>query len=56
MVIYTGKLLAAECFRIGSIGHLFLEDVWALLETVARVTRDMGMRPGSRPLPDSIWR
>ena len=37
MVIYPGKLLAADCFRIGTIGRLFPSDVQALLHAVARV-------------------
>ena len=33
-VIYPGKVSEADCFRIGHIGHLFLEDVERLLEAV----------------------
>lgn len=34
--IYPGKLSEFECFRIGSIGRLFLNDVHALLAAVQR--------------------
>ena len=37
-VIYPGKLLDADCFRIGSIGRVYPEDIDALLWAVAEVT------------------
>ncbi|XP_046346701.2 2-aminoethylphosphonate--pyruvate transaminase-like [Haliotis rufescens] len=43
-VIYPGKLLKADCFRIGTIGHLFPEDVERLLRNIEVVCRDMGMQ------------
>ncbi len=47
MLIYPGKLLSADCFRIGTIGRLFVSDVRALLRAVARVVRDTGLRLGT---------
>ncbi|XP_067681881.1 2-aminoethylphosphonate--pyruvate transaminase-like [Haliotis asinina] len=43
-VIYPGKLLKADCFRIGTIGHLFPEDVEQLLRNIESVCRDMGIQ------------
>ena len=45
-VIYPGKVLNADCFRIGNIGHLFPADMKHLLACVREVCKDMGM-----PLP-----
>jgi 2-aminoethylphosphonate-pyruvate transaminase len=42
-LIYPGKLTAADCFRLGNIGHLFPEDMDALLEAVPDVLRAMGV-------------
>jgi 2-aminoethylphosphonate-pyruvate transaminase len=33
-VIYPGKVSEAECFRIGSIGHIFTVDIIALLAAI----------------------
>lgn len=33
-VVYPGKITGADTFRVGNIGHLFPEDVRALLQTV----------------------
>jgi 2-aminoethylphosphonate-pyruvate transaminase len=35
-VIYPGKVSDAECFRIGTIGHLFPDDVKSLLAAIRR--------------------
>jgi len=35
-VIYPGKVNDAECFRIGTIGHLFPDDVKSLLAAIRR--------------------
>jgi 2-aminoethylphosphonate-pyruvate transaminase len=35
-VIYPGKVSDAECFRIGTIGHLFPNDVRLLVEAIGR--------------------
>ena len=42
-VIYPGKVGAADCFRIGTIGRLFPSDVEALLAAVERHLREMGV-------------
>ncbi len=42
-VIYPGKVGAADCFRIGSIGRVFPSDVHDLLAAVRRVLRDMNV-------------
>ncbi|MDB5284543.1 MAG: 2-aminoethylphosphonate/pyruvate transaminase [Bacteroidota bacterium] len=41
-IIYPGKLTKASCFRIGNIGHLFPEDIDALLTAIAEVKQEMG--------------
>ena len=41
MVIYPGKLTGADCFRIGTIGHLFPNDVRALCEAIREVLAEM---------------
>jgi 2-aminoethylphosphonate-pyruvate transaminase len=43
-VIYPGKISQAETFRIGTIGHVFPDDIAALLKAVAEVVREMGLR------------
>jgi 2-aminoethylphosphonate-pyruvate transaminase len=40
-VIYPGKVTAAETFRIGTIGHLFLEDIQDLLGHIGEVMNEM---------------
>jgi 2-aminoethylphosphonate-pyruvate transaminase len=42
-VIYPGKLTRLDCFRIGNIGRLNLEDIHALLTAIAAVLEDMGI-------------
>ncbi len=42
-VIYPGKLTDHDCFRIGTIGHLFPEDVRALLVAVRTALEEMGI-------------
>lgn len=37
ILIYPGKLTNTDCFRIGSIGHLFPHDVATLLTAISRV-------------------
>ena len=41
MLIYPGKLTEKDCFRIGNIGHLFREDIEALLTAIAAVLVEM---------------
>jgi 2-aminoethylphosphonate-pyruvate transaminase len=43
-VIYPGKVSDADCFRIGTIGRLFPNDVRALLAAIHGVVTDMGMK------------
>eukprot|EP00047_Mylnosiga_fluctuans_P002180 m.223510 g.223510 ORF g.223510 m.223510 type:complete len:395 (-) comp10933_c0_seq1:44-1228(-) len=45
-VIYPGKVTQADCFRIGSIGHLFPDDVRGLLAAIKEVCAEMNL-----PLP-----
>lgn len=45
-VIYPGKVLDADCFRIGTIGHIFPEDVQHLLTCIEEVCHEMNV-----PLP-----
>ena len=40
-MIYPGKVSNAECFRIGSIGRLFEEDVRGLLSAIETVLSEM---------------
>ena len=39
-VIYPGKLTDARCFRIGTIGRLYPQDIDALLEAVRSVVAE----------------
>ncbi len=43
-VIYPGKLTGADTFRIGNIGQLGSEDMFDLLEAVADVIRELGVK------------
>jgi 2-aminoethylphosphonate-pyruvate transaminase len=36
LVIYPGKVSNADCFRIGTIGHLFPDDMRTLVEAIRR--------------------
>jgi len=40
-VIYPGKVNNADCFRIGTIGHIFPQDVKSLVAAIRRVLREM---------------
>jgi 2-aminoethylphosphonate-pyruvate transaminase len=40
-VIYPGKVSNAECFRIGTIGHIFPQDIHALVAAVRQVLAEM---------------
>ena len=46
-VIYPGKVSDADCFRIGTIGRLFPEDVEALLGAVDATLVAMGVELGA---------
>jgi 2-aminoethylphosphonate-pyruvate transaminase len=43
MVIYPGKVSRADCFRIGTIGRIFVEDIDLLLAAIREVLGEMGM-------------
>jgi 2-aminoethylphosphonate-pyruvate transaminase len=47
-IIYPGKLTAAPCFRIGTIGRLSPPDIQALLAAMRRVLEEMAVAPGLR--------
>lgn len=42
-VIYPGKVGEAECFRVGTIGRIFPDDILDLVETMQVVLSDMGV-------------
>jgi 2-aminoethylphosphonate-pyruvate transaminase len=42
-VIYPGKVSDAQCFRIGTIGCIFPNDIQDLLGAIARVVAEMGI-------------
>ena len=44
-VIYPGKLSDSDCFRIGTIGHIFSKDVRALLVAIQESLEEMGICP-----------
>jgi len=44
VVIYPGKVSEAECFRIGTIGHVFPEDLRALVVAVCQTLEAMQIR------------
>jgi 2-aminoethylphosphonate-pyruvate transaminase len=44
-VIYPGKVTDANCFRIGNIGRIFVDDVRALLAAIAETIAEMGVTP-----------
>jgi 2-aminoethylphosphonate-pyruvate transaminase len=43
-VIYQGKLSDTNCFRIGNIGQLYLEDIETLLTAIKEVLEEMEIR------------
>ena len=43
MVIYPGKVSRANCFRVGTIGRIFPENVKALLSEIESVLAQMGV-------------
>lgn len=42
-VIYPGKVSHADCFRIGTIGRISMDDVTALIRETTRVLSEMGI-------------
>jgi 2-aminoethylphosphonate-pyruvate transaminase len=45
-VIYPGKVSNADCFRIGTIGHIFPADIQALVAAISRVLAEMQVDSG----------
>jgi len=43
-VIYPGNGSQANTFRIGTIGHIFPEDIGRLVAAIGEVTRELGWR------------
>ena len=43
-MIYPGKVLNADCFRIGNIGHLFPSDMEELLKCIEEVCSEMNIK------------
>ena len=46
-VLYPGKLTVAASFRIGCIGHLDAEDMYAALAAIRKILSDMGVKNGA---------
>src|SRR5215469_3679229 len=46
-VIYPGKLTDADSFRIGTIGHIFPNDIRALLFAIQKSLQEMQVSPSS---------
>lgn len=44
MIIYPGKLTKAPCFRIGNIGQLYEEDMYALIKAIVEVCDEMNIK------------
>jgi 2-aminoethylphosphonate-pyruvate transaminase len=44
-VIYPGKLSDSDCFRIGTIGHIFRKDMLGLLGAIRESLEEMGICP-----------
>lgn len=40
-VLYPGKVSNAECFRIGTIGHVFPDDMTAVVANTGEVLKEM---------------
>lgn len=50
-VIYPGKLSDSDCFRIGTIGHIFRKDILGLLGAIEESLEEMGICPPGTPTP-----
>ncbi len=50
-VIYPGKTSQADCFRIGSIGHIFPDDIRHLLSAVRQTLNEMGIELAAATRP-----
>ena len=42
--IYPGKLTKVDSFRIGCIGQVFPDDMRAVIDAVAEVASEMGLK------------
>ena len=45
-VLYPGKVSDADCFRIGTIGHVFPDDISELLDCVSATVKELGIQIG----------
>ena len=45
-VLYPGKISQAATFRVGTIGHVFPEDIDALVSATEEAVRELGARFG----------
>jgi len=50
-VIYPGKLSDSDCFRIGTIGHIFRKDILGLLGAIEESLEEMGICPPEKRTP-----
>lgn len=50
-VIYPGKLSNSDCFRIGTIGHIFRKDILGLLGAIEESLEEMGICPPEKRTP-----
>jgi 2-aminoethylphosphonate-pyruvate transaminase len=48
-VIYPGKVSTADTFRIGTIGHVFPDDIRLLLRMIAQTVEELGFSPRCHP-------
>ncbi len=46
-IIYPGKISQVDLFRIGSIGRIFPSDSESIVDTIARVSKDLGYKISS---------
>lgn len=46
-IIYPGKLTDSDCFRVGTIGHIFPEDIRALLVAIQKTLEEMRICPSA---------
>ena len=53
-VIYPGKLSDSDCFRIGTIGHIFRKDILGLLGAIEESLEEMGIGPPGTRTPSMI--
>jgi 2-aminoethylphosphonate-pyruvate transaminase len=49
-VIYPGKVSNTDCFRIGTIGHIFPRDIRALIAAIRRVLGEMQVDSAHAPV------